>query len=106
MRFTIILAIFVGLAVAMAAPASHSIRIGETKEVSYDDLDIDSVAGARTLYLRMSDAVRQICEPFRSMDSLYEEPFNRCYAKTLSDAVARVGNAAVRRVHDEAEKAH
>jgi UrcA family protein len=87
----------------MAAPASHSVRIGQAEEVPYDDLDIDSMAGARTLYERMSMAVRELCEHFRAMDSLYEDPFKRCYAKTMSDAVARVGNATMRRVHDEAK---
>jgi UrcA family protein len=106
MRFPITLALSLVLAVALAAPASHSVRIGPTKEVSYDDLDIDSVSGARMLYERMSNAVRELCEPFRAMDSLYEEPFNRCYARTLSDAVAKLGNATIHRVHEEAKAAH
>jgi UrcA family protein len=94
--------LFFCIAVATATAESHFVRVGATRQVSYEDLDIDSVSGVQTLYGRIVQAAREVCEAFRSMDSLYEEPFKVCYAKVIAAAVAELDNPEIRRLHAQA----
>ena len=103
MRFFTVTTLISALAFTVAtAAAPLSVRVGPNKDVSYEDLDINTAAGARVLYERIGKAAREICEAFRSMDSLYEKPFEACYAKTVADSVAAIDSAMIRQVHARA----
>jgi hypothetical protein len=49
--------------------------------------NIGTLSGAKELYSRIVTAAREVCEVYRSMDSLDEEPFIRCYAEMIAAAV-------------------
>jgi UrcA family protein len=103
MRFAALTIPFLVLALAVAAAAEpRSLRVGPNKEVFYGDLDINTAVGAQILYDRIGKAARELCEFYRSMDSLYEEPFKSCYAKAVSESVAKADSAMVRQVHAHA----
>ena len=70
--------------------------------VSFSDLDIDSAAGAKTLYTRLQQASATVCnvESFRELGSLSRvAQAERCYDETLSKAVAKIDSAALKKLH-------
>jgi UrcA family protein len=101
MRFIKTLAVISAVGIASLASAA-SVQVAPTKVVAYGDLDINGVAGAKALYGRLRAAAREVCEPVRTLDSMYQEVFERCYAEAMSQAVDRIDSAQLSRVHTEA----
>jgi UrcA family protein len=75
----------------LAAPS----RDGEarTKVVRLDDLDLNTAAGAQTLYDRIAAAARIVCR------GPYHAQVRKCRARALADAVSTVGNPLLTSIH-------
>jgi UrcA family protein len=101
MRFIKSLALISLVGIASVASAA-STELAPTKAVAYGDLNVNSVAGAKALYSRLRAAAREVCEPVRSIDSMYPVAFERCYTESMSRAVARIDSETLSRVHAEA----
>lgn len=86
--------------VASAAPQSD--LAGIAVKVSYADLNLQKIEGARVLYRRLQNAARQACD-VRSLQiegSLRNLAESRsCYREALAAAVAKVDNQKVSSIH-------
>ena len=72
------------LGVAQATTPSDDVP---TIVVKYDDLNLATEAGARTLYRRLSTAAHEVC-PFEDSKSLREIAYNNtCRAEAIARAV-------------------
>ena len=84
---------FVGLgataigATALAQEPTASTNSSVTYPVRYSDLDVSTVQGAKTLYLRIRYAAETLCE---SAATWGKKEGQACVTKAVSDAVARV----------------
>ncbi len=89
----------VAFPVAAASPSSiDDARVS----VSFADLNINSEAGARTLYRRLRQASASVCnrDSLRELGSLAAvAKAEACYTETLDEAVAKIGSEALRKVH-------
>ena len=70
--------------------------------VSYADLNLESEEGVRVLYQRLQYASREVCSPWAL--KIIRSPFVRyktrsCYRHALSDAVDKVDNEDLTRIH-------
>jgi UrcA family protein len=75
-----------------------------TKIVSYSDLDLDSEAGARTLYVRLRAASRQVCTGFEGTESVQQHSeWLRCYSTALSSAVSQVNSASLSSLYHQSQ---
>ena len=86
--------------VASAAPQSD--LAGTTVKVSYSDLNLQKIEGARVLYRRLQNAARQACDVRSlqiegSLRNLAES--KSCYREALAAAVAKVDNQKVSSIH-------
>jgi UrcA family protein len=66
-----------------------------TQKVAYEDLNLDSVSGASTLYARLKNAARAVCSPLESGDILHRAAWQSCYNHAIDTAVANVNKAQV-----------
>ena len=71
--------------------------------VSYADLDVDSEAGARTLYTRLRSAAERVCGvgshlKLGSLAATIEA--KDCYTESLDRAVAEIDNEQLTRIHE------
>jgi UrcA family protein len=76
-----------------AAPADYEVA---TRTVKYGDLDLAGSAGAATLYLRIQNAARAVCEPAissRAWESI--RLTQRCAEQSIARAVADVNAPAL-----------
>lgn len=70
----------------IAQPADREIT------VSYDDLNLDSKAGAAVLLSRISAAAERVCGPQPGLlDLASQQAYQRCMKETMDRAVADVG---------------
>ena len=75
--------------------------------VRYDDLSLDSAAGVKTLYARLSNAAVQVCGSAPGRVELRElMAFRSCHESALSDAVARIGNRNLQALHRASSSAN
>jgi UrcA family protein len=99
--FTALVLGIVGVPLAAVAALSSE-YVTEEASVTYDDLDIHSVAGARVLYARLRRASREVCD-MDSAFSTHQLPdladAKRCYRETLDNAVATFDSEELRTVH-------
>jgi UrcA family protein len=72
-----------GNALASDAPAAATV----TYPVGYSDLDVSTMRGAKTLYLRIRFAAEILCE---SSATWGKKEGDACVHKAVNDAVARV----------------
>lgn len=99
----IALLIAFGITLPAAASAGGPGQAEDTSiKVSYEDLNIDSAAGARVLYARLKRASERAC----NVESLSEHgsieralDAKACYDEVLSNAVENVGSDALTRIH-------
>jgi UrcA family protein len=78
---------------AKAEPAvSAADQITETRIVTYADLDLDSSAGAETLYGRIRAAARSVCRAVNGTQPLQLAANRQCARNALAGAVAKVDN--------------
>jgi len=100
---TVVLASFVALGLPSLAMAASPSQFGEGSiQVEYGDLDINTVAGAKTLYARMEKAAKIGCDlrPFSEIGSLRHYNESRaCYMKNLAAAVERINSDALTKIH-------
>jgi UrcA family protein len=76
-----------------AAPVSYDVA---TRTVKYGDLDLARGAGAATLYSRIQNAARAVCEPAltsRAWESILVA--HRCVEQSIARAVADVNAPAL-----------
>jgi len=86
------LALLGSSASALAAPPSH---VGEiaTKVVRFNDLDLSTAEGAKTLYERISFAALIVCRDVGSTE------MRECRARAVDDAVRGVGRPLLSSIH-------
>ena len=71
--------------------------------ISYEAAELDSAKGQELLYARLEKAARQLCGPTKLSDtgSLEKAQSNaECYDDTLTAAVDRLDNEAIRALHN------
>lgn len=93
-------AVMLPTAVIAAAPSPFD---ENSITVSYADLDVDSAAGARTLYTRLRSAAEQVCDvgSHLKLGSLAATAVAKdCYRESLDRAVAEIDNEQLTRIHE------
>ena len=76
-----------GTALASEPTAASTTNGSVTYPVRYSDLDVSTVKGAKTLYLRIRYAAETLCE---SAATWGKKEGEACVNKAVNDAVARV----------------
>jgi UrcA family protein len=81
-----------------AAPASAAEPvITRSTVVKFDDLDLSSDAGARTLYQRITRAAGRMCVD--ASDRFPQFEYRNCVQRAVNDAVAKVDRQTLYAVH-------
>ena len=72
----------------------------ESVVVKYSDLDLDSIAGNKVLYARLSSAAERACgkDP-HSRDLQRRMQYRACYDSALNRAVDKVGSRELQALH-------
>ena len=100
---TFVVIVLGGPAVVLASTSSHL----ETNKatVSYADLNLENEEGVRVLYQRLKRASKEVCGA-KSLNiagslpvSLQRGTPKRCYRETLSNAVDKIDNEDLTRIH-------
>jgi UrcA family protein len=87
---------------AAAAPAEHSTaNWSVTLPVRYSDLDVSTMQGAKTLYLRIRYAAETLCE---SAATWGKKEGQTCVNKAVEDAVAHVNLPLLSQYHQQRNK--
>jgi len=103
---TFVVTVLGGPAVVLANPISY-IEVGKAS-VSYADLNLESEEGVRVLYRRLKRASNNLCSATPpqiagSVPNFYFDIYGRetrqCYREALSNAVAKVDNEDLTRIH-------
>jgi UrcA family protein len=76
-----------GTALALEPTAASTTNWSVTYRVGYSDLDVSTMKGAKTLYLRIRYAAETLCE---SAATWGKKEGDACVQKSVNDAVARV----------------
>ena len=86
-----------GSAAALASEAPPPLHV----KVNYSDLNMNTLAGANTLYGRIRGAARFACgEQGRRWEEIRH--WNNCYKEAVADAVASVNSPLLTSVHNGA----
>jgi UrcA family protein len=85
-----------GMALAEGPTAESTTNWSVTYPVGYSDLDVSTMRGAKTLYLRISYAAETLCE---SAATWGKKEGKACVRKAVDDAVARVNSPLLSRYH-------
>jgi UrcA family protein len=64
------------------------------KVVTYDDLDLNTPAGQKTMYNRLKVAVRHACSP-RPNAVVARTQYRRCYDEAMTTALSTLGNSQI-----------
>jgi UrcA family protein len=81
-----------GNALASDSPAAATV----TYPVGYSDLDVSTMRGAKTLYLRIRHAAETLCE---STATWGKKEGQACVNKAVDDAVARLNRPLLSQYH-------
>jgi len=94
-------ALFAALVATVATlPARADAQIEQSKEVRYDDLNLDQAAGVEQLYRRLQGAATNVCDSRYKPGTLFVDPkWRTCMADALAQAVAAVDRPAVTAYH-------
>ncbi len=86
--------------VALAPICSHASDLGETMTaaVSYADLDLNTDAGAHTLFHRLTKAADQVC-PQDSSTFEQHRIYRTCVNAAMSAAVRNVNRAGLSKIY-------
>jgi len=92
------------LAVGGATSIARAQNPGETVMLSktvvhYADLNLDTPAGAMTLYRRLKDASRAVCRQLESMMVYLPAAFSECAEASLGRAVHDVNQVSLTRAY-------
>lgn len=96
------------LAVTLSAPVSALADTGgkaekQTVRVSYNDLNIHSLDGAKQLYARLKRASEAVCgvDSYYRLGSLGQVMKSKqCYRETLDRSVERINSESLERLHN------
>ena len=93
-----------GLATPLVGVAASPNKIDEDSiTVSFADINVESAAGARTLYARLQNASEKYCgvESYTTIRSLSAlDDARACYTETLSAMVEKFDSAELSRLHN------
>jgi len=87
----------------VAAGASLSVCAATSEEnrtVKITDLDLNSVAGAETLYVRLREAASSVCGLANGSDPITRPAWLSCRAATLAAAVRKVHSPMLTKVYE------
>ena len=87
-----------GAGAAHAQDRSHAVAL--TQVVTYGDLDLESMQGARILFARLRNAATRVCMPQRSRH-LADDGFPSCYDNAVADAVRQINKSTLTKVYKE-----
>ncbi len=73
--------------------------VSKAVAVNFADLDLRHPAGIETLYKRLETAARQACGIYDTRDIKGVRANRACRENALADAVARIGNERLAKVH-------
>jgi UrcA family protein len=97
------LALTMTLGVAPVVQAGDATAPGVVRTqvvVDYADLDLDSVAGNKTLYARLSQAAERACGPEPQGYNLRaQSKYRHCHEAALTKAVDRIGSPELQALH-------
>jgi UrcA family protein len=79
-------------------PALAGTTDGKSVTVSFRDLDISSLSGAKVLYRRIQAAAWKVCE-YRGADFTAQSLSRSCFRAAVTDAVARVNSPQLTAIH-------
>jgi UrcA family protein len=87
--------------VALAVPAMADPIDGEplTKVVSYADLNINSEAGARTLYGRLCIAATEVCAPLKGGSQREKATWRACVDQAIERSVGKIDKPVLTAYH-------
>ena len=104
---TFVVIVLSGPAVVQAAGTISYFEVGKAS-VSYADLNLESEESVRVLYRRLKRASKELCSatPPRiagSVPNYYQDRYGRetrqCYREALSNAVDKIDNEDLTRIH-------
>lgn len=82
------------------APAIDSSRAYRAESVQYQDLNLASPAGVRTLYSRIDVAAKKVCQPRADIRNMVmHRDWQNCYSGALDKAVSSAQLPALSRYH-------
>jgi UrcA family protein len=97
-----VVAIVAVIAFSVPAIASAEKLEGRSEKVSYSDLNVDKDSGAQALYRRLQSASKRVCgvESIKNAGSVRAvSDQRRCYRNTMDEAVAKVNNPTLTKIH-------
>jgi UrcA family protein len=92
-----------GTALAQEPTAASTTNESVTYPVGFSDLDVSTMKGAKTLYLRIRYAAETLCE---SAATWGKKEGQACVRKAIDDAVARVDVPLLTQYNDLRSKAN
>jgi UrcA family protein len=100
---TLCIAVIVGCNTTAASAAGLSNDAFATAASSYvvrfADLDVSRIEGASTLYARLRQAARVVCEPLESRQMGLSLKYRACMDKAIADAVTSVDRPLLTQYH-------
>lgn len=91
------------IAFSVPAVSSASELKGRAEKVTYADLNPDKETGAEILYRRLQQASKRVCgvESIKNAGGIRAvSEQRRCYHDTLDEAVAKINNATLTKIHE------
>jgi UrcA family protein len=83
-------AVSVGLLMSSPSIARDDTE-AESVRVMFPDLDLGTVSGAKTLFMRLQDAAKQVCgDPFETVDLTDHLDSERCQQGAIENAVVQI----------------
>ena len=80
----------VGLLMSSPSIAGEESR-ADSVRVTFSDLDLGTVKGAKTLFMRLQDAAKQVCgDPFEAVDLTDHFEAERCQQSAIENAVLQL----------------
>jgi UrcA family protein len=70
-----------------------------TKKIVYNDLDANTDAGAKLLYVRLRFAAREVCTPYESIELSRLRAWQTCVNNALTSAVQQINKPTVTALH-------
>jgi len=86
-----VLVVLAAMSAAVLVGVGHAAEV-PARTVTYQDLNLNSEAGAKALYQRIQAAARQVCGNVEIRDLPGVRAHEACVDKAVSDAVASVNS--------------
>jgi UrcA family protein len=81
------------------SPAWRSPQVRD-KVISYADLDLNTPAGQKTMFVRLKAASRYVCSP-KSNASVASASYKKCYDEAMTSALSSLGNSQVSAMYNK-----